>query len=317
MFVLNADIASSFPLTEMLNFHSQKKATATLLGTRVDRAQVHKYGCVVVNQETSEVLHFVEKPETFVSDVISCGVYLFNKEIFDVMKDAIANRNAKAVEAGEELRSSNSEKVALEQDVLSMLTADQKLYSYICHPTKDFWMQIKTGSSVIPANRQYLQWFAQHVPRRLSTAPRTPVSMVASPLDDKVAQVVQPAYIHPTAVIHPTAKLGPNVSIGPRVLIGRGVRIRDSIILDNVEIKNDACIVSSVIGWDCKIGCWTRVEGAPGESSHYNATQKGWLACIFHPGNIHISDPSLLGYKIPSATILGKAVIVADEIAVR
>lgn len=31
-------------------------------------------------------------------------------------------------------------------------------------------------------------------------------------------------------------KIGPNVSIGPRVTIGKGVRIKDSIILDNVQI---------------------------------------------------------------------------------
>ena len=40
----------------------------------------------------------------------------------------------------------------------------------------------------------------------------------------------------------------------------QGVRIKDSIILDNVEIKNDACILNAVIGWDSKIGQWVRVE---------------------------------------------------------
>ncbi|KAJ3292961.1 hypothetical protein HK104_004886 [Borealophlyctis nickersoniae] len=298
VFVVNADIASSFPLEQMLSFHVQKKAMSTLLSIRVDRAQVHKYGCVVINQDTNEVLHFVEKPETFISDLISCGVYLFNKEIFDVMKEAIAQRHAKAIEAGEEQELSrtpaSSEKVALEQDVLSLLTADKKLYAYVCHPTKDFWMQIKTGSSAIPANRMYLQHFKSHAPRRLSTAPKR--SMDDSTVEH-TAEVIQPAYIHPTAIIHPTAKLGPNVSIGPRVLIGRGVRVRDSILLDSVEVGHDSCIVNSIVGWDSKIGCWSRVEGAPGESSHHNATMKG--------------------HKIPSATILGKNVTVADETAVR
>ncbi|KAJ3035165.1 hypothetical protein HDV00_004287 [Rhizophlyctis rosea] len=300
VFVLNADIASSFPLEAMLAFHRQKKAVGTLLSIRIDRAQVQKYGCVVANPDTQEVLHFVEKPETFISDLISCGVYLFNPKIFTVfMKDAIAKRHAKAVEAGEEeeaSRTNNSEKVALESDVLSLLTADKKLYAYVCRPDRDFWMQMKTGSSAIPANRLYLQWFIKNAPRRLSTAPRAS-DIVESPTDEGTAEVIQPAYIHPTAVIHPSAKLGPNVSIGPRVVIGRGVRVRDSIILDNVEIKNDSCILNAVVGWDSKIGCWSRVEGAPGESSHHNATVKG--------------------QKIPSAAILGKAVTVADEIAVR
>lgn len=29
-----------------------------------------------------QVLHFVEKPSTFVSDVINCGIYLFTPDIF-------------------------------------------------------------------------------------------------------------------------------------------------------------------------------------------------------------------------------------------
>lgn len=29
-----------------------------------------------------QVLHFVEKPSTFISDIINCGIYLFTPEIF-------------------------------------------------------------------------------------------------------------------------------------------------------------------------------------------------------------------------------------------
>lgn len=29
-----------------------------------------------------QVLHYVEKPSTFVSDIINCGIYLFNPDIF-------------------------------------------------------------------------------------------------------------------------------------------------------------------------------------------------------------------------------------------
>jgi mannose-1-phosphate guanylyltransferase len=108
---------------------------------------------------------------------------------------------------------------------------------------------------------------------------------------------VAPVYIHPSAIIHPTAKIGPNVSIGPRVSIGRGVRVKDSILLDAVEIKNDACILNAIVGWESRIGSWARVEGSPGESLQINATHKGM--------------------KIPSAAILGRAVTVADETVLR
>jgi mannose-1-phosphate guanylyltransferase len=60
-------------------------------------------------------------------------------------------------------------------------------------------------------------------------------------------------------------QIGPNVSIGPKTVIGSGVRIKDSIILDGVEIKANSCILSSVIGWNSRVGCWTRVEGTPSD----------------------------------------------------
>ncbi|KAJ3316769.1 hypothetical protein HDU76_001561, partial [Blyttiomyces sp. JEL0837] len=310
-FVLNADIASSFPLEEMLSFHLAKKAVATLMGFQVERSVVHKYGCIVINPESSEVLHFVEKPETVLSDIISCGIYLFDSNIFKVMNQAIEGRRAKAIEEGvydepmsdsrpSLLSSPNEERIRLEQDVLSLLAAEKKLYSYVGVPGKDFWMQIKTGSSTIPANRLYLQHFKSNHPRRLSLVSNPPPSVAvtaASPATPATSNIIHPVHIHPTAIIHPTAKIGPNVMIGPRVIIGRGVRVKDSIILDAVEVKNDSCILNAILGWDSRVGSWARVEGAPGESTQLNATHKGM--------------------KIPSAAILGKNVSVADEIVIR
>ena len=38
-----------------------------------------------MNESTNEVLHYAEKPETFVSDIINCGVYLFSSSIFTLI----------------------------------------------------------------------------------------------------------------------------------------------------------------------------------------------------------------------------------------
>jgi NDP-sugar pyrophosphorylase family protein len=75
--------------------------------------------------------------------------------------------------------------------------------------------------------------------------------------------IVGNVMIHPSARIHPKSKLGPNVSIGKNVVIGSGVRVKQAIILDNVEIKEHACVLGSIIGWGSTIGQWARVEGEP------------------------------------------------------
>lgn len=309
-FVLNADIACSFPLEDILKFHIAKGGAATLMGFHVESSVVHKYGCVVVNPDSDEVVHFVEKPESVLSNIISCGIYLFDKSIFSFMSSAIDSRRAKSLEDGVydspandsrpnllTLSSASNDRIRLEQDVLSLIAAEKKLFCYLGSALKDFWMQIKTGSSTIPANKKYLQHFKSNHPRRLSNIPASATSATSASTAATSSGIIPPVYIHTTAIIHPTAKIGPNVSIGPRVLIGRGVRVKDSILLDNVEVKNDSCVLNSIIGWESRIGAWSRVEGAPGESMQLNATHKG--------------------IKIPSATILGKDVSVADETVIR
>lgn len=59
--------------------------------------------------------------------------------------------------------------------------------------------------------------------------------------------------------------MGDNVTIGRNVKVGAGVRIKNSIILDGVEVKDRAFIVNSIIGWNSVICQWCRIEGANGK----------------------------------------------------
>ena len=142
-FVLHADICSSFPLKQMLQFHIEKSKLhpiilATILGTKVPKEMVSAYGCIVQSDETNEVQHYVEKPETFVSDLISCGIYLFDRNIFDEMHESVTEK----VETDEPGRDGM---VKLETDVLRNIAGSGKLFVY---ETKDFWRQIKTAGYV-------------------------------------------------------------------------------------------------------------------------------------------------------------------------
>lgn len=90
IFVLNGDTAGDFPLKEMLDFHMKKKSF-TILATEATESQSMNYGCIVEDRDTHEVLHYVEKPETYVSSLINCGIYLFNCDLFDVIKERLAS----------------------------------------------------------------------------------------------------------------------------------------------------------------------------------------------------------------------------------
>jgi mannose-1-phosphate guanylyltransferase len=230
-----------------------------------------------------------------ISNLINCGVYLFTTEcIFPSIRSAIKRRTARprlvSYPSSENLESyfigqaeevENSEVLRLEQDILSDLADSNRFF---VHETKDFWRQIKTAGSAVPANALYLQKAFQAQSDEL-----TPPS----------ATILPPVYIHPTATVDPTAKLGPNVSIGPRAVIGAGARVKESIVLEDVEIRHDACVLYSIVGWSSRVGAWARVEGTP------------------TPASSHTTSIIKNGVKVQSITILGKECTVGDEVRVQ
>ncbi|KAK9625293.1 hypothetical protein V6Z98_005379 [Aspergillus fumigatus] len=270
-------------------------ADAVILGTRVSNDAATNFGCIVSDSHTKRVLHYVEKPESHISNLINCGVYLFATEcIFPAIRSAIKRRTTRprllSYPSSENLEASfvaadeeteKSEVLRLEQDILSDLADSNRFF---VHETKDFWRQIKTAGSAVPANALYLQKAFQAQSDEL-----TPPS----------ATIVPPVYIHPTATVDPTAKLGPNVSIGARVVVGAGARIKDSIVLEDAEIKHDACVMHSIIGWSSRVGAWARVEGTP------------------IPMTSHSTSIIKHGIKVQSITILGKECAVGDEVRVQ
>jgi mannose-1-phosphate guanylyltransferase len=296
LFVLNADVCCSFPLGEMLRLMTEKDAEAVILGTRVSAEAATNFGCIVSDTHTRRVLHYVEKPESQISNLINCGVYLFATDaIFPSIRSAIKRRTDRPSSRLIDVRSlesstmfddnsepdSSPEVVRLEQDILSDL-ADSK--QFFVHETNDFWRQIKSAGSAVPANALYLQQAQQNHPEALAPAG---------------ANVIPPVFIHPTARVDPTAKLGPNVSIGPRATVAAGARVRDSIVLEDSDIKHDACVLYSIIGWGSRVGAWARVEGTP-------------ISAQTHSTSI-IKN----GVKVQAATILGKDCAVGDEVRVQ
>ncbi|XP_060959017.1 uncharacterized protein LOC133030348 [Cannabis sativa] len=281
IFLLNCDVCCNFPLPDMLEAHKKYGGMGTMLVIKVSAESAHQFGELVADPITNELLHYTEKPETFVSNLINCGVYVFTPEIFTAIQDVSTHRedraNLRRVSSLEALQSATSRTfptdfVRLDQDILSPLAGKKQLYTY---ETMDFWEQIKTPGMSLKCSALYLAQF------RLTTP-----HILAGGDGIKSAMIIGDVYIHPSAKVHPTAKIGPNVSISANVRVGAGVRLISCIILDDVEIKENAVVIHSIVGWKSSLGKWSRVQ-AKGD---YNAK---------------------LGI-----TILGEAVTVEDEVVV-
>ncbi|KAK7836813.1 mannose-1-phosphate guanyltransferase alpha-a [Quercus suber] len=278
IFLLNCDVCCNFPLPDMLEAHRRYGGMGTMLVIKVSAESANQFGELIADPITKELLHYTEKPETFVSDLINCGVYVFTPEIFTAIEgvsthreDTANLRHVSSLEAFHSLtRNLPKDFVRLDQDILSPLAGKKQLYTY---ETMDFWVQIKTPGISLKCSALYLAQFRLTSPHLLAGGDGT-----------KSATVIGDVYVHPSAKVHPTAKIGPNVSISANVRVGAGVRLIGCIVLDDVEIQENAVIINSIVGWKSSLGKWARADG------DYNAK---------------------LGI-----TILGEAVTVEDEIVV-
>ncbi|XP_010029243.2 mannose-1-phosphate guanyltransferase alpha isoform X1 [Eucalyptus grandis] len=282
IFLLNCDVCCNFPLPDMLEAHKRYGGMGTMLVVKVSAESANQFGTLVSDPVTNELLHYTEKPETFVSDLINCGVYIFTPDVFSAIEDVSNDREDRVTANLRRLSSIDiststrtnipTDFVRLDQDILSPLSGKKQLYTY---ETMDYWEQIKTPGISLKCSGLYLAQFRLTSPHLLASGDGT-----------RSATVVGDVFVHPSAKVHPTAKIGPNVSISANVRVGPGVRLISCIILDDVELEDNAIVINSIVGWKSSLGRWSRVQ-ADGD---YN---------------------SKLGI-----TILGESVVVEQEVVV-
>ncbi|MEE3715495.1 NDP-sugar synthase [Tumidithrix elongata RA019] len=82
--VMCGDALIDLDLTQVVNWHRQKKALATVVMKTVPKSEVSSYG-VVVTDDDGKILQFQEKPsvEDALSNNINTGIYIFEPEILD------------------------------------------------------------------------------------------------------------------------------------------------------------------------------------------------------------------------------------------
>ncbi|XP_072948413.1 mannose-1-phosphate guanylyltransferase regulatory subunit alpha-A isoform X2 [Epargyreus clarus] len=276
-FLLNGDVCADFPLAELYSFHEERpQALVTIMGTEATRQQSVHYGCMVHDTNTKAVTHYVEKPNSYVSTLINCGVYVCSLNVFHTMAEAFQRKQDSFYSNGQ----SNPGYMSWEQDVIAPLAGTNKLYAL---QVRNWWSQVKTAGSAIYANRHYLELRSREEP---------------SP-----CKVLQHVFVHPSAVVDSTAVIGPNVSIGAGVTVKAGVRIKESIVLNNATIHEHALVMYSVVGQEASVGEWSRVEGTPSDPDPNKPFAKMDNKPLFN------SD----GRLNPSITILGAGVIVPAE----
>jgi len=215
-FMFNSDVICDFPLTEMLAFHKGHGGEGTILVTEV--TDPSKYG-VVLSAPDGQIQQFIEKPQTFVSNKINAGIYLFNVDI---------------------LKRIELKPTSIERDIFPRIAADKKLYSMVL---KGYWMDIGQPKDYLTGQVLHLAYVRKTNPAALSSG----------------ANIIGNVLVDPSAQVGEGAVLGPDVVVGPGVVVEAGARVKRSTLLDRSRVKAHAFVSSSIIGWSSSIGTHARV----------------------------------------------------------
>merc|ERR1711881_138180 len=132
-----------------------------MMSVEVSAEQTQNYGVMGINSKTNEVIHYIEKPSSFVSQHINAGVYLLSADVFEdiskVFNERYENTNDHPLDS--------LGYISLESDIFTQIAGQGKVFSYVA---EQFWMSIKSAGSALYANRVQLELYKKNSADRLA-----------------------------------------------------------------------------------------------------------------------------------------------------
>lgn len=223
--VINGDIFTDIDLNQVLRFHRERLAKATIVLTAHQNPAA--FGVVKTNAE-NRVLQFLEKPR--LEDVQNAGVNTINAGIY-VLEPEILN----LIPAGENH--------SFEYNLFpALLERQMPFFAFVA---KDcYWMDIGTPQRYWQAHQDLLAGkiknFGGAIEREQSDIAHT-------------ADVDKNSLIAENCTIKPGARVINSV-LGAGVYVEEKAVIENSIVWSHTRVNSNAAILDSVVGRGCHIG---------------------------------------------------------------
>ncbi|MCL6587946.1 MAG: NTP transferase domain-containing protein [Anoxybacillus sp.] len=222
--VVSGDALTDIDLLEAMAFHRERGALATIVATK--QKNPLDYGGMITASD-GRVKQLIEKPKwnEVCSDLVNTGIYLFEREIFQYMKE---------------------DKCDFSNDIFPyVMQQNAPLYAFFAD---GYWLDI--GSI-----EQYRKAHIDLLNKRVNVSfpgqevfPHVWVGQGAKIEDGAV--IVGPAFIGEGGCVRKYAKIDPYTVIGANVHIGEHTSVKRSIIWDRVYIGRYAELRGSLVAND-------------------------------------------------------------------
>ena len=238
-----ADIVTSLPMRDFMEYHKEKNGIATISMKMVE-SHTSQYGVVLLDKNRKIYL-FLEKPmpmELYLSsmaqrtdlflhtNIINTGIYCFKKEIGDILHET------GLMDFGGEV-------------FPYLLENKYELYGFV----RDYyWMDAGNFQTYMWANWDLLRRYAW--PISPNGEEYDGVYVIGTINSGKDITIEKPTCFGDCVKLHNNVKIRELTSIGNKVTIGEDAIIEKSVIWDNVKIGPGCYINESIICNDCTIG---------------------------------------------------------------
>ncbi len=222
--VVSGDALTDIDLNALFERHRSAGGIATLTVKRV--ADTSEFG-VVVNDEEGRVSGFQEKPdpEEALSEVANCGIYCFEREIFDYFPD-------------------DQPSVDWASDVFpALLEHDVPFY---VHEMEGYWNDIgnidelRQGTFDMLEGRVGLELRGEEVADGVRVGEGSSI--------EPAADVQPPVWVGRECRVGEGVRLMGPVVLGDACSVGDGASVRDSIVLPGTEVGENGVLVGAVFG---------------------------------------------------------------------
>ena len=262
--ILSGDHIYKMDYNDMLQYHKEKNADATIAVLDVPMEEASRFGIMITNDE-GEIIDFEEKPKKPRSTLASMGIYIFTWS--KLKQYLIENEN-----------NPDEDKDFGKAIIPNMMKAGEKLVAYAFD---GYWKDVGTLDSLWEANMDLLN-------------PNIPIDLYDP--DWKMYSrnpVLPPQYIGPDAVIENSMVTDGCVVEGTvdfsvifeGVKIEPGATVTDSIVMPGSVIKSGASVEYAIIGENCVVGAGAQIGARP---ETFDNREDWGIAVVGH--NITVSE---------------------------
>ncbi|MFP4016118.1 MAG: glucose-1-phosphate adenylyltransferase [Halanaerobiales bacterium] len=227
--ILSGDHVYKMNYLNMLEFHKERDADITIGVVPVPLKEASRFGILDTDKDM-KITGFQEKPQKPKGRMASMGIYIYK---WSLLKEYLSN-GENCTDFGKHI-------------IPKMISDKKRVYAY---QFNGYWRDIGTIDSYWAANMDLLKKFG----RSLIYDKKWPIYSVNS--------AVMPQYLSGDAVIK-NSVIASGAEIHGRVInsiisrdtyVGPGAIIRDSVILPEVQIEDNANIEKSIIGSKTIVG---------------------------------------------------------------